>query len=50
MLLEPEVSYQVLVAVMDRVRVTESRDPLDNRLIKADLFPEISIGDAPVNN
>ncbi len=50
LLLEPEVSYQVLVAVMDRVRVTESRDPLDNRLIKADLFPEISIGDAPVNN
>ena len=50
LLLEPEVSYQVLVAVMDRVRVTESRDPFDNRLIKADLFPEISIGDAPVNN
>ena len=50
LLLEPEVSYQVLVAVMDRVRVTESRDPLDNRLMKADLFPEISIGDAPVNN
>ena len=47
LLLEPEVSYQVLVAVMDRVRVTESRDPLDNRLVKADLFPEISVGDAP---
>ena len=49
-LLEPEVSYQVLVAVMDRVRVAESRDPADNRLIKSDLFPEVSIGDAPVQN
>jgi len=50
LLLEPDVSYQVLVAVMDRVRVSESRDPVDNRLIKTDLFPEVSIGDAPVNN
>jgi len=50
LLLEPDVSYQVLVAVMDRVRVSESRDPADNRLIKTDLFPEISIGDAPVRN
>jgi biopolymer transport protein ExbD len=49
-LLEPEVPYQVLVAVMDRVRVAESRDPVDNRLIKSDLFPEISIGDAPGAN
>jgi biopolymer transport protein ExbD len=50
LLLEPDVSYQVLVAVMDRVRVAESRDPVDNRLIKSDLFPEVSIGDAPVLN
>lgn len=50
LLLEPDVSYQVLVAVMDRVRVAESRDPLDNRLVKSDLFPEVSIGDAPVQN
>jgi len=49
-LLEPDISYQVLVAVMDRVRVTESRDPTDNRLLKSDLFPEVSIGDAPVSN
>jgi urease accessory protein len=41
---------QVLVAVMDRVRVTESRDPTDKRLLKSDLFPEVSIGDAPVSN
>ncbi len=49
-LLEPDISYQVLVAVMDRVRVSESRDPADNRLVKSDLFPEVSIGDAPVQN
>lgn len=49
-LLEPDISYQTLVAVMDRVRVAESRDPADNRLVKSDLFPEVSIGDAPVQN
>lgn len=50
LLLEPDVSYELLVAVMDRVRIAESRDPADNRLIKNDLFPEVSIGDAPVSN
>jgi biopolymer transport protein ExbD len=50
LLLEPDVSYELLVAVMDRVRVSESRDPADNRLVKSDLFPEVSIGDAPVAN
>jgi biopolymer transport protein ExbD len=50
LLLEPEISYQLLVAVMDRVRMAESRDPADNRLVKSDLFPEVSIGDAPVQN
>jgi biopolymer transport protein ExbD len=49
-LLEPDISYQLLVAVMDRVRVAESRDPADNRLVKSELFPEVSIGDAPVQN
>jgi biopolymer transport protein ExbD len=50
LLLEPDISYQVLVAVMDRVRVAESRDPADDRLVKSDLFPEVSIGDAPLQN
>jgi biopolymer transport protein ExbD len=50
LLLEPDISYQVLVAVMDRVRIAESRDPIDDRLVKSDLFPEVSIGDAPVQN
>lgn len=48
-LLEPDVPYQVLVAVMDRVRTAESRGA-DDKLVKSELFPEISIGDAPVLN
>ena len=50
LLLEPEVSYQLLVSVMDRVRVAESRDAANDRVVKSDLFPEVSIGDAPVAN
>jgi biopolymer transport protein ExbD len=50
LLLEPDVSYQLLVSVMDRVRVAESRDPTNDRIVKSDLFPEVSIGDAPVSN
>jgi hypothetical protein len=52
LLLEPDVPYEVLVAVMDRVRVAEARDENvgGGRLIKTELFPEISIGDAPVRN
>jgi biopolymer transport protein ExbD len=49
-LLEPDISYQTLVAVMDRVRETASRDPLDDRPVKSELFPEVSIGDAPMQN
>lgn len=45
-LLEPEVPYDVLVQVMDAVRVFESVQAGD--VVKAELFPEISIGDAPV--
>jgi biopolymer transport protein ExbD len=48
LLLEPDISYDVLVAVMDRMRVTERVAEADGRLVRADLFPEISIGDAPV--
>jgi biopolymer transport protein ExbD len=52
LLLEQDVPYEVLIAVMDRVRVTESRDETigAGRLVKTELFPEISIGDAPVLN
>jgi biopolymer transport protein ExbD len=50
LLLEPNISYDLLVAVMDRVREIERIDALDGGLKRADLFPEISIGDAPLPN
>jgi biopolymer transport protein ExbD len=50
LLLEPDISYDVLVAVMDRMRVAERITEGDGRLVRSDLFPEISIGDAPVLN
>jgi len=49
-LLEPDIPYQVLVEVMDTVRVTELVDELSREVIRYELFPEISIGDAPVLN
>ena len=50
LLLEPDISYQLVVAVMDRLRETERPSTLDGRLVRTDLFPEISLGDAPVPN
>ena len=46
LLLEPDVAYDVLVQVMDTVRVAVL--PEEERMVRAELFPEISIGDAPV--
>ena len=45
-LLESDVEYDVLVQVMDVVRVYEAES--DGKSVQAELFPEISIGDAPV--
>ena len=50
LLLEPDVPYDVLVAVMDRIRVAERVDVDGNRVLRTELFPDISIGDAPVIN
>ncbi len=46
-LLEPDIPYDVLVSVMDKVRVAEQIDDATHEVVKAELFPEISIGDAP---
>lgn len=46
LLLEPEIAYDVLVQVMDTVRVF-TPSGFDSTI--AELFPEISIGDATVN-
>jgi biopolymer transport protein ExbD len=45
-LLESDIAYDTLVQVMDRVRVEE--EVTDDSVRRNDLFPNISIGDAPV--
>ena len=45
-LLEPDITYDILVSVMDAVRLAEVNK--DGELIRAELFPDISVGDAPV--
>jgi biopolymer transport protein ExbD len=47
LLLEPDVQYDTLVAVMDRVRVAEHFDAAAGRVLRTELFPDVSIGDAP---
>ena len=47
-LLESDIAYDTLVQVMDRVRVEESIE--EDRVRRRDLFPDISIGDAPVTD
>jgi biopolymer transport protein ExbD len=44
-LLEADTPYDILVQVMDRVRVWEAPQGLTT--VQAELFPDISIGDAP---
>jgi biopolymer transport protein ExbD len=44
-LLEKDTPYDILVQVMDRVRVLEVPQGLTT--VQAELFPDISIGDAP---
>jgi biopolymer transport protein ExbD len=50
LLLEPDISYEILVAVMDTVRVAELVDDASREVVRYELFPEISIGDAPIPN
>ncbi len=47
LLLEPDVPYEAMVAVMDRIRVAEQVDKANGRVLRNDLFPEVSVGDAP---
>jgi biopolymer transport protein ExbD len=47
-LLEPDTPYDTLVQVMDRVRLYETSEGLST--VQAELFPDISIGDAPAMN
>jgi len=45
-LLESDIAYDTLVQVMDRVRIAEEIE--EESIVRSDLFPDISIGDAPV--
>ena len=45
-LLEANIRYDTLVQVMDRVRVEEIVE--QDAIVRRDLFPDISIGDAPI--
>ncbi|MEO6079370.1 MAG: biopolymer transporter ExbD [Steroidobacteraceae bacterium] len=45
LLLEPDIPYDSLVQVMDAMRLVEQRQ--NNQLVQAELFPNVSIGDAP---
>ena len=46
LLLEPDISYQTLVSVMDAVRMMRQFDDASGQSAAYELFPEISIGDA----
>jgi biopolymer transport protein ExbD len=47
LLLEPDIQYDMLVQVMDTVRVVEHQRNGDAP-VQMELFPDISIGDAPL--
>lgn len=47
-LLEPDIGYESLVSVMDAVRAIDLEDE-QGKFSRAELFPEISLGDAPVS-
>ena len=46
-LMEPDIEYDTLIQVMDRVRETEVPSENSEQVQKLVLFPLISIGDAP---
>ncbi|MDX2493864.1 MAG: biopolymer transporter ExbD [Desulfuromusa sp.] len=46
-LMEPDIEYNTLIQIMDRVRETEVPDENSENVQKLVLFPLISIGDAP---
>jgi biopolymer transport protein ExbD len=46
-LAEPNTSYEILVRVMDAMRSTHIVEGA--KIVRADLFPQISVGDAPIS-
>jgi biopolymer transport protein ExbD len=47
-LLEPDTPYDILVQAMDRTRVLEINAGM--KTVQAELFPDVSIGDAPLQD
>ncbi len=47
-LLEPDISYETIIATMDAVRAFEGT--LDGQPARGELFPQISLGDAPLGD
>ncbi len=47
-LLESDIEYDTLVQVMDKVRIGEAIE--NDTIVRIDLFPDISIGDAPLQS
>jgi biopolymer transport protein ExbD len=47
-LMEPDLEYDVLVQVMDTVSTATVPDPAGGKPQKYELFPAISVGDAPI--
>jgi len=47
-LLESDIEYDTLVQVMDKVRIGETIE--EDSIVRRDLFPDISIGDAPMQS
>ncbi len=48
-LAQPDTPYDILVQVMDAARAGHLPAPEGNKLVRAELFPDISIGDAPIS-
>jgi biopolymer transport protein ExbD len=46
-LAEPNTSYETLVRVMDAMRSTHTVEGA--KIVRAELFPQISVGDAPIS-
>jgi biopolymer transport protein ExbD len=46
-LMEPDIVYDRLIEIMDAVRATEVRSEGSEEVKRTELFPKISIGDAP---
>lgn len=46
LLLEPDVPYDVVVHVMDATRLIDQN--VNGRIVRAQLFPDINLGDAPI--